>query len=88
MCFALSTCVLFISLIQSVNGAQFLNITFLLLSPAPPATDIVPLTSIYASLYSHKIDFNIVDFSLTCLLVFYVPRESSFILTKFFSPRI
>ena len=28
---ALSTCVLFILLMQSVNGAQFLNTTFLLL---------------------------------------------------------
>ena len=29
MSLALSTCVLLISLIQSVKGAQFLNITFL-----------------------------------------------------------
>ena len=41
---------------QSVNGAQFLNITFLLvlLASAPAAavllTDIFPLTSIYVSL--------------------------------------
>ena len=28
--FALATCVLLISLMQLVNGAQFLNITFLL----------------------------------------------------------
>ena len=53
---ALSACVLFISLMQSVNGAQFLNMTFLLVlfaaAPATelPATDIVPLKSIYASL--------------------------------------
>ena len=32
MSLALSTCVLFISLIQSVIRAQFLNITFLFLS--------------------------------------------------------
>ena len=52
MCLALCICVLFISLMQSVNGAQFLNTTFLLfqLSPACAAIDIVPLTSIYASL--------------------------------------
>ena len=37
--------VLFISLTQSVNGAQFLNITY----ASAFATDIVPLTSIYAS---------------------------------------
>ena len=45
---------------QSVNGAQFLNITFLpvLLAAAPaPAvqlTDIFPLISIHGSLESHK----------------------------------
>ena len=49
----LSTGVLFISLTQSINEAQFLNITFLLLifaaalAPAVFATDIVPLTGIY-----------------------------------------
>ena len=47
---ALSTCVLFISLMQLVNGAQFLNITFLFLlfgAAAVPMlfTYIVPLTS-------------------------------------------
>ena len=56
MSLALSICVLLISLIQLVNGAQFLNITFLLLflfiaSPAAvKLTLIVPLTRIYASL--------------------------------------
>ena len=53
MSLALSTCVLLISLIQLVNGAQFLNITFLslLFTAAPSAavllTLIVPLTRIY-----------------------------------------
>ena len=53
---ALSICVLFILLMQLVNAAQFLNITFLLvlLAAAPAAavllTVIFPLTSIYASL--------------------------------------
>ena len=50
MCLALSICVLFISLMQSVNGAQYFNTTFLLatfgLFPACAAIDIVPLTSI------------------------------------------
>ena len=50
MCLALSICVLFISLMQSVNGAQYFNTTFLLatfgLFPACTAIDIVPLTSI------------------------------------------
>ena len=55
MSLALSICVLLISLIQLVNGAQFLNITFLsLLFIASPAavllTLIVPLTRIYTSL--------------------------------------
>ena len=54
MSLALSICVLLISLIQLVNGAQFLNITFLsLLFTAAPAvllTLIVPLTRIHASL--------------------------------------
>ena len=55
-----------------VNGAQFLNGTPLSLSSAclapasPPAYVIVifPLTRIYASLQSHKIDFNIVVLNL------------------------
>ena len=53
---ALSTCLLLISLMQLINGVQFLNITFLLVlfASAPVAavllTLIVPLTRIYASL--------------------------------------
>ena len=53
---ALSIWVLFILLMQLVNGAQFLNITFLLvLFAAAPSTAVLltaifPLTSIYASL--------------------------------------
>ena len=56
MYFTLSISVLFILLIQLVNGAQFLNITFLLVlfASAPAAavllTVIFPLTSKYASL--------------------------------------
>ena len=42
MSLALSICVLLISLIQLVNGAQFLNITFLLiLFAATPATAVL-----------------------------------------------
>ena len=56
--FALTVWVLFISLMQSVNGAQFLNITPLFLSFNPfaasfapaPVIVTVPLTSMYASL--------------------------------------
>ena len=53
---ASSTCVLFISVMQTANGAQFLNITFLLVlfTTAPAAavfgTVIVPLTSMHALL--------------------------------------
>ena len=58
MSLALPTCVLLISLMQLVKGAQFLNITFLLVlfaaaSAAGAAvllTVIVPLARIYASL--------------------------------------
>ena len=56
MSLALSSCVLLISLMQLVNGAQFLNITFLSIlfvlesAAAVLLTLIVPLTRIYASL--------------------------------------
>ena len=56
MYFALSISALFILLTQLVNGAQFLNITFLLSlfaaasSAAVLLTVIFPLTSTYASL--------------------------------------
>ena len=57
---------------QSVNGAQFLNITFLLvlfastLAAAVLLTDIFPLTSLYASLQSHKLDLNVDVLNLIC----------------------
>ena len=51
MFLALYICVLFISVMQSVNGAQFLNnISLLLLfglSPVSGATVLVPLASMY-----------------------------------------
>ena len=53
MSLAIFICMLFILLMQSVNGAQFLNITFLMLFPASTAnaaTVTVSLTSIYKSL--------------------------------------
>ena len=56
MSLALSTSVLLISLTQLVNGAQFLNITFLLVffasesAAAVLLTAIVHLTRMYASL--------------------------------------
>ena len=86
---ALSIWVLFIFLIQLVNGAQFLNITylFLLFATAAPAvllTDIFLLTSIYASLQSHKLDLSIAVLNLICLLGEYAPLMSSFISMQFF----
>ena len=58
MFLALSICVLLISLMQLIKGAQFLSATPLSLSPAylaaasspVPAIVIVPLTRTYASL--------------------------------------
>ena len=53
---AISICIMFISLMQSVNAAQLLNTTSLLLFSAfdagagAGAIVIAPLTSIYASL--------------------------------------
>ena len=58
MSLALSTCALLISLMQLINGTQFLNATPLSLSSAclvaasapAPAIAIFPLTRIYGSL--------------------------------------
>ena len=56
MSFALSTCVLFISLIALVNKEQFLNITFLLVLFASASAAavllavIISLTGVYTSL--------------------------------------
>ena len=56
MSLVFSTCVLLISSMQIVNGAQFLNITFLLVlfakavATAVLLTVIVPLTRMYSSL--------------------------------------
>ena len=53
---ALPICLLFISLLQSVNRAQFLNTTSLSIlfgfttGGGTGTMDIVPLTSVYASL--------------------------------------
>ena len=53
MSLVLSICVLLILLMESINGALFLNSTCILLLPPPAAnsgTFVVPLTSRYASL--------------------------------------
>ena len=71
---------------QLVNGAQFLNITFLpMLFAAAPAlllTAIFPSASIYASLKSHKLDLRIAVLNLIYLLREYAPLMSSFISTQ------
>ena len=72
---------------QLVNGAQFLDITFLLLllTAVPAAvvfgTVTVPLTSIYASQKPHKFGL-IIDVLSLMLLLSYFPRDSSFISTQ------
>ena len=62
MSLRLSIRALFTSFMQSVNGAQFLNTASLPalfeLPNACSAAVIVPLTIMYASLKSHKLDFN------------------------------
>ena len=60
---ALCICILFISLMELVNKAQFLVIIFFLSFAAAPAaavfrTVIVVLTSIYESLEVHILDLN------------------------------
>ena len=55
MSLALSTCLVFTSLMQLVNGVEYLNITFLVIlseGSAVPAflTIMFPLASIYVSL--------------------------------------
>ena len=78
---------------QSVNDAQYLNITPLFLSSNRLATSsfpalvivIVPLKSIYALILSHKLDLNIEVLNIIGLLVLYVPHESSFISTQVFA---
>ena len=70
---------------QLVKGAQFLNITFLLVlfAAAILLTVIFPLTCIHVSLQSHKLNLSIAVLSLICLLGEYAPLMSSFISTQF-----
>ena len=84
-----STCTFFVPLMQLVNGAQFLNVSFLFLlfgyssCVAVLRTFIIPLKYIYAPLQSHKFDFIIEGLNLIWLLALYVPRDSSFISAEF-----
>ena len=83
MSLALLISMLFISPLQLINGAQFLNITplfpssYCLFAAVSPASVIfvLPLTSIYASLQSHKLDFSIAVLNLMSLLVLYTPLD-------------
>ena len=73
---------------QLGNEARFLNITFIFLlvgAAAVPVllTDIFPITSIYASLQSHKLDLSIAVLNLIYLLGEYAPLMLSFISTRF-----
>ena len=52
-------------------------------SAAELLTDIFPLTRIYASLQSHKLDLGIAVLNLICLLGEYAPPMSLFISTEF-----
>ena len=51
MSLELPICVLFNSLMQSVNGAEFLNTTYLSLLP-PPAGTAATVTFLLASIYA------------------------------------
>ena len=76
---------------QSVNGAQFLKITSVSLSSAlfpassvpAPVIVVVPLTSMYVSLQSHKLDFNVEVSNLIRLLVLYVQLSHHVFLNNF-----
>ena len=77
MSLPLSTCVLFILLMQSINTAQLLNATFLftLFELAFPAAefsiDLVPLTSVYASRYINLISHINLNFTLYFYIIIY-----------------
>ena len=73
---------------QLGDGAKFLNIIFLstLFGAAAVycATVMVPLTTIYASLWLHKLDINVEVLNLIWLFLLYVPCHSKLISTQFF----
>ena len=81
----LITCVLFISVAQSVHSVRFLNIPclpFLSVALAAPSTPVqtiamVRLTSMHASLLLHKLDLKMEVLNLICLFVLYIAHESS-----------
>ena len=74
---------------QSVNAAEFLNNSSLLLSfgftagDGTGGIDIKLTKSIFASLKSHKLNFNIAVFHLIWMPVLHVSRESSLFQANF-----
>ena len=74
---------------QLVNGAQFLNITFLLvLLTSTKAADvfgtvIAAFTCMSAPLQSHRFDLIIEALNLISISALYAPRDSSFISIQF-----
>ena len=69
----LSVSVLLSFELQEVNGALFLRANFLLqFASFGSVTVIVPLTTIYASLKSHKSDLSVDVLNLICLLALYL----------------
>ena len=78
-------------LLQIINGKKFVNTaplspsSFCLAasSTSAPVIVILPLTSMYASLWSHKLDFNIMVLNLMSLLVLYTPLDLSLVSIQF-----
>ena len=92
---ALYVNVLLIFEMHDLNGGLFLNATSLsglsFSFAAAAKRSIVPFTTIYASLLSHKYDLNIDVFNLfvdriltTCLSTEFLPLDKSFTLIHFF----
>ena len=70
---------------RDINEALFLKVgfLFLLLLELVPVTLIIPFTTVYASLYSHKSDLKIEVLNLIFLLTEYWPLDKSFNLIDF-----
>ena len=84
--FALSINALLIFDMRDINEALFLKVgfLFLLLLELVPVTLIIPFTTVYASLYSHKSDLKIEVLNLIFLLTEYWPLDKSFNLIDLF----
>ena len=88
--FVIIHCVLFISLTRSVNRAQFLNINIAAIccyfcSICSSSSNSYGLfTSMYASLWSHKLVFNIIVLNSFWLLGFTIHMHHRLISTRFF----